>query len=145
MTTFKEKSWFFLSKISKRYLITYMIPEWDNPEWIFRYRYSWKKKLFHKLKSTCKIIYETQITKKSFFDGVSAILDQKVLLRTISGQYERVKCNQRNSLSAAGKVPYTFWAEKSDQECGLSVQTEQDVARVFSQAIIIKPLVFFCT
>ena len=51
--------------------------------------------------------------------------------------------NQRVVLSAAGKVPYTFRAEKSYQGCGLSVWTGRDIARVFSQAIIIKSLAIF--
>ena len=37
------------------------------------------------------------------------------------GRYERATPNQRVALSTAGKVPYTFRAEKSYQDSGLSV------------------------
>ena len=54
------------------------------------------------------------------------------------GRYQRATPNKRVALSPAGKIPFTFRAAKSYQDCGLSVQSGCEVVRVFSQAIIIK-------
>ena len=58
---------------------------------------------------------------------------------------QRATPNQRVALSPAGKVPFTFRADKSYQDCGVSVKSGREVVRVFSQASIIKALVIFYT
>ena len=58
---------------------------------------------------------------------------------------QRATPNQRVALSPAGKVPFTFRADNSYQDCGVSVKSGREVVRVFSQASIIKALVIFYT
>ena len=55
----------------------------------------------------------------------------------------RATPNKRVALSPAAKVPITFRADKSYQDCGVSVKSGREVVRVFSQASIIKALVIF--
>ena len=57
----------------------------------------------------------------------------------------RATPNKRVALSPAAKVPITFRADKSYQDCGVSVKSGREVVRVFSQASIIKALVIFYT
>ena len=57
----------------------------------------------------------------------------------------RATPNQRVALSPAAKVLFTFRADKSYQDCGVSVKSGREVVRVFSQASIIKALVIFYT
>ena len=63
----------------------------------------------------------------------------------VTARVQRATPNQRVALSPAGKVPFTFRADKSYQDCGVSVKSGREVVRVFSQASIIKVLVIFYT
>ena len=50
-------------------------------------------------------------------------MDQQKVVQYLfeTGRYERATPNQRVALSTVGKMPHTFRAEKSYQDCGLSV------------------------
>ena len=61
------------------------------------------------------------------------------------GRVQRATPNQQVALIPAGKVPFTFLADMSYQDCGVSVKSGREVVRVFCQASIIKALAIFHT